>query len=183
MIAFHSSIGLRRTGSDDRDTQVLVHAPELRHPSSPALLPGAWLFRRIHILPVRVRRTRHPVVRSTCRTPYLRWTIQGTCLGRILWRNTGNRDIRTMIAHRVRNRPRGSRLRSARAVRRDGTTRWARGQSIFRARGRCRDARSVAPCCRGRRRVGSARSVDSSCIRASSAPISIPAAGSSACSR
>src|SRR5260221_11473970 len=62
MIAFHSSFGLRRTGSDDPNAQLLTHASELRH----CYLAPQLLCRRgfppIYILPIGVQSARHPVV-------------------------------------------------------------------------------------------------------------------------
>lgn len=122
---------------------------------------------------------------STCRMGRLGWTIRPHARGRFIWPNTVNLDTRTAIGNRV-VRSRGRRLRrNARAVRRVGTTRWAPNRSIYRALASYRDVHNAEPCCRAwrPRGKGSVRSVVLRCTRASSAPTSIRAAGSSACSR
>lgn len=126
----------------------------------------------------------------TCRTGGLGWTIRPHAWGRFIWPNTVNLDIRTTIESRVvRGRvvkSRGRRLRrSARAVRRAGTTLSAPNQSICLAPAPYPDVRSAGPCCRVWRvqEKGNVRSADSNSIPASSARTLIREAGSSACSR
>src|SRR3984893_18555362 len=61
VLAFHSPLGLRRTGRDHLDPQLRAHAPKLRD----WLFPPQLLLRRgrtfVQILPIYVHRLRHPV--------------------------------------------------------------------------------------------------------------------------
>jgi len=62
MIAFHPSLGLRRTGSDDPNAQLLTYASELGHRHIAPQLLARRGFSPIHIFPVGVERAWHPVV-------------------------------------------------------------------------------------------------------------------------
>src|SRR3989442_7288597 len=53
---------LRRTGGYDPNSQLLTHAPELRHRHLTLQLLGGRGFSFVHILPIRVECTRHTVL-------------------------------------------------------------------------------------------------------------------------
>src|SRR6266542_5885030 len=63
----HSSLGLRRTSSNDPDPQLLTHAPELRDwDLSPQPL-GGRSFSFVHVLPVGIERAGHAYFRIQAR--------------------------------------------------------------------------------------------------------------------
>jgi hypothetical protein len=115
---------------------------------------------------------------DTCGRSRLGYTIRRV-LGRSLWRqNIDNMDIRIAITSREKVAEKSQ----AELHRRNGITVLGRGPSICPVLARFRGVRSAVRCCRGCRPRGNVRSVASNCIRASSAPISIPGAALNACS-
>src|SRR6266446_292445 len=62
VVALHPPLGLRRTGGDDPDAQLLTHAPKLRHCHLPPQLLAGRGFSLVHILPVGIERAWHSVV-------------------------------------------------------------------------------------------------------------------------
>ena len=115
---------------------------------------------------------------DTCGRSRLGYTIRRV-LGRSLWRqNIDNMDIRIAITSREKVAAKSQ----AELHRRNEITVLGLGPSIYPARARFRAVRSAVRSCRGCRPRGSVQSVASNCIRASSAPISIPGAALNACS-